>query len=219
MEERELGRFRLTPTMAQTLGEENIGLFIGGCQNLDRAVNRIREIDRQDEGGRWIIVPSTRKSAAAVYQRWLDSIDVWYVDPEEVPNIWHGDNVTFCLPESLAELTAPLKDDEIDVAGIIVLDLECVVHRARGFNNGNFRVRHDRPQLIVDFRSSLAIGRWAPPLIFFSQKPAKSVTTNSMQRTYCLEAFHFVDGKTLRCHPLPLDAARGSDIQPALCAC
>ena len=52
----------------------------------------------------------------------------------------------------------------------MMLDLQCVVHKARGFNSGNFRVRHDRPQLIVDFRPSLAIGQWAPPLIFLSQK-------------------------------------------------
>ena len=95
-----------------------------------------------------------------------------------------------------------LKHDEIDVAGIILLDLQCMVHRARGFNNGNFRVCHDRPQLIVDFRSCLSVGQWAPPLIFLSQKPAKSVSTITMQRAYCLEAFHFVDGKTLRCRPL-----------------
>jgi len=222
MEERELGRFRLTAEIAQTLGEDNIGVFIGDCKTLDRVVDRVREIDQYDVGGRWIIVPSTRSSAAAVYQRWLDSIDVWDVDPKDVPSSWHGDNVIFCLPESLGQLTTELTDEKVDVAGIILLDFQCVVHKARGFNNGDFRVRHDRPQLIVDFRSRLSIGNWAPPLILISQKPAKSVSTNSMQRAYCLEAFRFIDGKTLRCHRLPkspVQPQRPAAGEPVVDAC
>ena len=61
MGERALGRLWLTPEVAGTLGEENIGVFIGDCKNLDRVVDRVREIDQHEAGGRWIIVTSTRR--------------------------------------------------------------------------------------------------------------------------------------------------------------
>ena len=91
----------MTPETARSLGEDNIGVFIGDCTDVDHVVHQIRQIDRCENGGCWIVVPSTRRSAAAVYQRWLDSADVWYVDPKKVPNSWRVDKVIFCLPESL----------------------------------------------------------------------------------------------------------------------
>ncbi len=203
MEENRLGRFLLTAETAETLGDEDIGVFVGGFNDVNGMMNRVREIDRHDSGGRWIIVPSTRSFAAVIYQRWLDSSDDWYVDSTQVPNIWRGDNITFCLPESLSLLAAKMKVERTDVAGIVLIDPQCIMHRARGFHNGDFRVRHDRPQLITDFRSRLAIGGWSPPLVFFSTKPAKSVPTDSIRSVYCLEALYFLDGATLRCHPLP----------------
>lgn len=204
--ERELEPFRLTADMAATLGTENIGVFIGPCASLEHAVDRLREIDRHEHASRWIVIPATRQIAADVYQRWFDSDDVWHIDQANVPDIWHGSCVTFCLIESLSKLTCALQNDRADVAGIILLDPYCMVQRARGCNNGRFWCGHDRPQMIVDFRARLAIGTWAPPLIFVSLKPARSVHTISMQRAYCLEAFYFVDGRSLRCYPLPAAA-------------
>lgn len=202
MEERKLERLRMTSETARSLGEENIGVFIGYCTDLDYTVYQIRQIDRCKDGGCWIVIPSTRRFAAAVYQRWLDSADVWYVEPKKVPSSWRGEKTIFCLPEALADLSAMILKESVEIAGVLVLDMQCTVHKARGFNNGKFRVCHDRPQLIADFRACLSQGNWAPPLVFFSQRPAKSVSTDSMQRAYCLEAFQFVDGKTLKCGPL-----------------
>jgi hypothetical protein len=208
MEENKLGRFLLTAETAKRLGDENIGVFVGGHTGVNGMLNRVREIDRHESGGRFIVVPSTRSFAAVIYQRWLDTCDQWYVDPTQVPNIWRGENITFCLPEALSLLAAKLKVEHTDVAGIVLIDPQCIMHRARGFHNGDFRVRHDRPQLVTDFRSRLEIGGWIPPLVFFSTKPAKSVPTDSIRSAYCLEAFYFLDGATLRCQPLlPLSAS------------
>ena len=45
MEERRLERLRMTPETARSLGEDNIGVFIGDCTDLDHAVHHIRQID------------------------------------------------------------------------------------------------------------------------------------------------------------------------------
>jgi len=196
MQEKRLGRLNFDADTARFLGEENIGVFAGGCDNLDRLIDRLRVLDSCGTGGQWVVVSSTQKMAAVVRQKW--QADATFVAPGKMPMNWSSQRVEFAVPESLEELACEIKESATNVAGIIVLDMFCTVHKARGFANGGFRVQHDRPQLIVNFRSQLGQGQWMPPLVFCAQKPAKSINTNAMLSPYCLEAFRYVDGATLR---------------------
>lgn len=207
MEERDIGPFQLTAETARELGQDGVGVFIGACGTIDRVIELVRRIDTCEVGGHWVAVPATRWAAALVHRRWRDPFDDSYLDAKKAASAWTANKVTFCLPESLSHLLLTIKAKGIAVAGVLLLDLDCVIHKARGFRNGDFRVRHDRPQLIVDFRAGLSEYRWTPPLICLSGKPAKSVPTDSMRRTYCLEAFLFIDGRTVRCGPLPNQSA------------
>lgn len=143
-----------------------------------------------------MVVSSTRKTAAVVRQKWDGQVP--FVDPRTVPDYWESDRLMFAVPETLDVVRDEVAAAGVSVAGIIVLDMFCTIHKARGFENRGFRVQHDRPELIVNFRSSLSHGCWSPPLIFCVQKPAKAVGTNSMLSPYCLETFRYIDGGRIR---------------------
>ena len=83
------------------------------------------------------------------------------------------------------------------VAGILVVDTLCHIHKARDRYIRGYGV-NDRPQRIANFRANLACASWQPPLIFFTSRPAKSLNTNPMLSPYCLDAWWFVDGSRLR---------------------
>ena len=110
--------------------------------------------------------------------------------------MWHGDRVTFCVPERLSEL---LSSNHGVIAGIILLDPNCILHHGRSFGAGKCRVVHDSSQLIVDFKAKLAIGRWSPPLMIMAIHKAAAVATDSVARIYGLDAMHFIEGSSLRC--------------------
>lgn len=208
--EQDLGQFRLNTETATELAADNSGVFVGGFRSFDQILSRVRQLDESPVGGQWIVVPSTKKCSAAIRQRWLNDDSVSYIDPKKVPDIWCSEKATFCVPESLHELGRSLEHDGTKIAAIVLIDNYCRVHAARGFNNGNFRVQHDRPQLIVNFRARLSDDGWMPPLVIFTEKAAKSTPTLQMQRVYCLDTFVFVDGATLRCGELPLKTSAGS---------
>jgi hypothetical protein len=50
---------------------------------------------------------------------------------------------------------------------------------------------------LASFRNSLGFNGWAPPLFVLTQKPAKSVWTNTVARAYCLDALWFLEGRDL----------------------
>jgi hypothetical protein len=111
----------------------------------------------------------------------------------------HG-NIVVATPESLQRIGV---SEQQDVAALNVVDPECYVHLGRGFTRGNFHVQNDRPQLIANFRHSVELENWLPPLILLTEKPAKSITTDPIARAYCLDAWWFVNGATTRWGPPP----------------
>ena len=178
----------------RALGEEQLGWFIGGVPTYDRMIEFVRRVDASHEGGRWIVVPATRFLADVAYQIWFENSSL---ESSKTPStMWHSDKISCCVPERLNELHDCIDDT---VAGIILLDPNCIVHRGRGFGNNKYRIAHDRPQLIVDFKSELAIGRWTPPLFVMSLHKAAAVPTEAVARIYGLEALHFIEGISLRC--------------------
>jgi len=199
--EKYLGPIWSTAETFRVLGKDNIGWFMGGFRDMDRIVDRVRELNKFPTGGRWVVAPATRELAAEMMERWQmeegESKDI----PAEIETYWHAGNVTVCLIESLRAFSSEVKKRDLPIAGIIIVDPHCIVHRSRGFHREDFYVRHDRPQLVVDFRNSLAIGNWSPPLIVVSLRRAGAVSTSAIQRAYYLEAFQFLEGPVTICNP------------------
>jgi len=200
LEENRLGRFELDAETAWTLGTNNVGVFVGECKPLGGTIDVIRALHDATPGSKWIVVAATKKMAAVLIQRWLreDQVARVAVTTLRLPQSYS--NIVLATPESLRRIET---QDTDRIAGIIVLDMLCHIHKARGMKNRNFFVRNDRPQLVANFRNDIAVDGWLPPVIFMTQKAAKSVTTDSIARAYCLDAWWFVDGKCVRCGPRP----------------
>ncbi len=192
-----LGPVATDAAMCRSLGEDQVGWFVGGVPTFDRMIENASRINASNVGGRWIIVPATRSLAEVAYQQWFE--DETFRGDAKATTMWHDDIVTFCVPERLKELADAIVEQDVPVAGIILLDPNCIVHRGRGFGKGKFRVAHDRPQLIVNFRSKLTVGNWSPPLIVMSLHKAAAVSAVNVTRVFGLEAMHFIEGSTLNC--------------------
>lgn len=191
-----LGYSRADADTCRTLGEEQVGWFIGGISTFDRMVDHIRQVNAAVAGGRWVVIPATRSLAEVAYEQWFE--ESLSVGPSSRATMWHDNLVTFCVPERLAEAMAFLGEQEVGVAGILLLDPNCIVHRGRSFSRRGVRIAHDRPQKVVNFRASQAIGRWAPPLIVMSRHRAAAVSTQDVARVFCLESLQFIEGVSLR---------------------
>lgn len=196
--ERYLGPIAIDKATGQVLGEQQIGWLIGGVPDFETMIEHVYRINQAAVGGRWIIVPATRNWAIAAYRWWSQRLDC--SDVQDAPNLWSQKHVTFCLPEHLRNLARQIADPQpTPVAGILLLDPQCIVYRGRGFQTGSFRCAHDRPQLIVNFRSQLTIGNWSPPLLIMSCRAAAALHTTDITRVFGLEAMHFIEGRTLNC--------------------
>lgn len=195
--EKYLGPIAADAVTCRLHGEEQIGWFIGGVSTFDRMIENARRMNASNVGGRWVIIPATRCLAEIAYQQWFEEDSL----PCSIKAVtmWHDDLVTFCVPERLNELGRAIIEQDVPVAGIILLDPNCIVHLGRSFGKGKLRVAHDRPQLIVNFRSKLAVGNWSPPLMVMSRHKAAAVLTANVTRVYGLESMHFVEGLSLRC--------------------
>ena len=205
--ENHLGSSRTDIETCQALGENQVGWFVGGVSTFDRMIDHVRQINESALGSRWIVIPATRVLAEVAYGLW--SNESLMDCSSSKATMWHDELVTFCVPERLAELTTVLEQQGTPIAGTILLDPNCIVHLGRAFHKGRDRIAHDRPQLIVDFRASQALGDWSPPLIVMSRHRAAAVNTLKVARVFCLESFQFIEGRSLRSGPLPMNSPKG----------
>src|SRR3990172_2131424 len=87
LEETRLGNFELDAECAEHLGRNNIGVFVGNCGGLGRAIAQLKNLDRTDDGGLWVVICATRKMNAVLYADWkLDRTS--FVPPQRVPTYW-----------------------------------------------------------------------------------------------------------------------------------
>ncbi len=198
-----LGVFRLTPETAWELGTANVGVFIGGTPALGKTIERLKRLESPDAAN-WVLVAATKKMAATIECRWFQGESVNWVAPTTLILPRYHRNIILCTPESLRRVDA---DKKRSIAAMILIDMLCNVHKARGFERGNFHIENDRPQLIANFRNSLLRDGWAPPFILLTQKPTKSVWTDQVARAYCLEALLFLDGSGLTCFAAAVELA------------
>jgi hypothetical protein len=194
-EESFLGLFRLTADTAWELGTANVGVFVGGTPALGKTIERLRRLESPGTA-RWVLVAATKKMAAVIARQWFQAESGSWVAPTRLTLPRYHMNLVLCTPESLRQVQP---DERRPIAAIILIDMLCNVHLARGFENGDFHVANDRPQHVANFRNSLSRGGWAPPLIILTRKPAKSVWTDTVAQAFGLDALWFVDGRGLTC--------------------
>jgi hypothetical protein len=197
LEERQLGRFFLDPETAWELGRDNVGVFIGGCGSLERTIDLLARLKQWSQGPRWIVVCAIKDMACMFVRQWSQLDQPIYAKRLSLPQNY--DNVVLATPESLQRIR---RAERNDIAALILVDILCHVHKTRAIGRGDFVVNYDRPQFVVDFRNAIGgVEDWLPPLIFLTKRPAKSIPTDPIARAYCLEAWRYVDGATMRWGP------------------
>ena len=203
LKESRIARFDLDHETAEYLDVNNLGVFIGNCGYrqagaLDWVMRKLEVLASLQYPSRWIFVAARQWMADDLYGR---------IPPAEKsrrrtrrPEFWDYGNATITTPEGLRRYSRQMTGLR-PVAGIVLIDISCNVHRARG-EKGTPWARNDRPQRVADFRADCALGGWRPPLLLFTAKPAKSVNTCPMLSPYCLDGWWFVEGLSLRVgHP------------------
>lgn len=198
LEEKVLGSFDLDADLSLYLGTENLGIFVGGCGEIWSIFQFLRGLSQLTVGGTWVIVAYSHDLAAKLFQEWPSTSHAMGRS-EKTPPYWAIKQMVFSTPEKLRHIPWEMTGQPSRIAAIILLDLPCCLHRARGFAEQEEYAGNDRPQLIANCRSRLANGPWSPPLFILTQKPAKSINTVAMHSPYCLEGFWFVLGKSLQC--------------------
>ena len=181
-------RLVLDQQAATDLGTDNVGLFVENCPSFERMVEHFQELN-DFSGATWVVVASS-KQVRDEFVRIDRSIGA-SIGSLQSPLIG---SVVVATPEELPELSAAIEN----VAGILVHDYACHIHKCRGNGYRSFRAANDRPQKIVDFRMQFRIGQWSPPFLLFTNRKAISVNTLPMLSPYCLEAFRYIDGQTIR---------------------
>jgi hypothetical protein len=196
LEERNLGCFKLDCKAAIRLGTENLGVFVGRCSALDKIVGVLRSLYCVDDEGRWLLVAATKKIAAVIVQRWFGDGKVDRVNPSKLRLPISYGNIVLGTPESLGQID---EDSRRRIALVVVIDPYCYLHKLRGVGGQHQGISWDRPQLVAKFRNEVAIEGWIPPMALLTYTPAKAVETEMIGQAYCLDAWWFLDGQTLRC--------------------
>jgi len=204
LEEVPLGAFQLDGPTVKQLSRDNAGVFVGNCRSLERVVDMLTKLADEPYPGRWSTVLASRGMAAVVYN-WLAAERGWRVR-RHAPELWDLGSMTFTTPEGLRAYQQ--KGHNEAVAGILLVDMFCHVHRARDRFYPGYGV-HDRPQRVANFRVDVSRAGWLPPFLFFTERPAKLLNTNPMLSPYCLDAWWFVDGMRLRVGRPPTSANVG----------
>jgi hypothetical protein len=197
MEETGIGRYWLDAKTAWNLGTEAIGLFVQNIRGVDAMHYQISRI--VDSDSTWVIVPSSREFLAQTYMTFAR--DGLVPQCRRSPESWNVGNLLFSGVEGLCRLSQI--HSLWRLAGVILLDPLCHVYRARDYRLSNGR-NHDRVERVVQFRAENAVGDWQPPLLLMTCQPAKSVPTEQAARAYCLNGWHFVDGRSLKFAPAPV---------------
>ena len=204
-EEKPLGWATLDSATADMLGREQLGWFVGNHPGIDQAARQIARLDTNPAGGVWVVVPHSRQLACELFAKWPHADHV--VEPPSSMNYaWRSRNVWFAIPEDLRHLLRLARDLESQIAGVIILDPDCIIYRARGGTDTWGHIHsNDRPQHVVNFRASLSADGWQPPLLLLTNKPAKSITTDVVARAFCLNGFRFIAGKSFGIWDEPVD--------------
>lgn len=197
-------RFVLDAASAGELGREQVGVLVCQCEPVTTLVRCLRQLDVGAQEPSWILMADAKERVRSVREIWLgdDSARVlrrpdWDFAAGQA---WGSAGVLHGTPESVTKLVAE-RDPKPAVGALFLLDPKCHVHHARGMVNGPHSFDHDRPQIVADLRTSLAIDDWSPPLFILTHKEPGAVDVETLQRCYFLEALRYLDGRTLLVRP------------------
>jgi len=197
----------LDAATVEMMGREQVGWFVGGHPGFQRATDQLGRLDANPEGGVWIVAPVGRPLSCELYALWPHQQFVSR-PPTEHNSVWQSRKVWVAIPEDLKQLLPAARALEAGVAGVILLDPGCILFQSRGGTDswGHFH-RNDRPRHVVEFRASLAVDDWQPPLLVLTERPAMAVAPDVVARAFCLEAFQFIAGDSFGCWDTPIDSA------------
>ena len=195
-DETPLGLARIDAATAGELGRDHVGWFVGRYPGSSQAARQFARLAAMPEGGVWIVVPHSKDLSAQLWLAWPHS-----TRPATSPTPWwQSGRMWIAPPESLRTILPAVRQDPLGVAGILVLDPECHLHRSRGGTLPNGRqMFNDRPQHVVNFRTALAAEDWQPPLLLLTARQASAFVSEDVARAYCLEAFRFISGDSFAC--------------------
>jgi hypothetical protein len=196
---------KLDATMAETLGREQIGWFVGNHPGVPQAAEQFSRLDAKQEGGVWIVVPHSRSLAHELFAKWSHADQV-AERPTSNGAVWRSRRVWVAIPEDLKRFLPFARELNPGVAGMIILDPQCIMYKARGgIDSWGHIHRNDRPQHVVNFRAALDRDGWQPPLLLLTQRLPKSVCTQDVARAFCLHGFHFIAGDWFACWDEPIE--------------
>jgi hypothetical protein len=205
-EEKFLGWAVLDAATADEMGREHVGWFVGNHPGPARVAEQLALLDANSVGGVWVVVPVNWDLAFAIFDKWPHT-DHTPEPPKLKNSVWRSRKVWTAAPEDLKRLIPLAQALDSRLAGVIVLDPDCIMYQARGgTNRWGRRYHNDRPQHVVNFRASLGSEGWQPPFLLLTKKPAKSVNTDVVARTFQLEGFRFIAGDSFSCWGVPIEA-------------
>ncbi len=189
--EQRLGRVSLDSRLLHDLGRDNQGLLIGGEVSLDLVLDRLLEIADQPGSGRIVVA----LSSGALVER-LYVMTACRRLAKGPPDFWDWGRIVFTTPEKIRRLP-----EIADCLAVLVLDLQCLVHKSRGGNFGPY-CRNDRPGHVNSFRQRQSRPGWTLPLLLWTLRPAKSLNTEQMLVPFGIDGWMFVRGASLQTVPV-----------------
>lgn len=184
--------FLFDAASAESCGRDHVGLFVQSSGSLARLIQKLHYLDRSDVNTKWIVAVSTANEHWRSYNLWRNLASSEFFPPKNIPLHWEAQRIIFTTPERLVNVAENAVMNNTRVAGLILIDLNCMVHKARG----NQWVANDRPQHVIDCRARLTTEEWSPPLIVFTDGLARSINTEPMRGAYSLNAWRYFDGQT-----------------------
>jgi len=187
--EKLIGPLRLDSATRQRLATDRIGLMISGVPSFESMVRRIAALENYD-GGRWIAVPATKELANVAHQHLVDQGHRFKGNPLAGP-VQLG-------ALQIATIEQLRKIDPVGVEGLVLLDPSGMVHKSRNWRTPT-GYTHDRPQRIVNFLATVeAENCCGATFAIMTTVPAKSLLTERIASTYCLEGWQCLDGVSTR---------------------
>jgi hypothetical protein len=205
LEETYLDRAILNATTVDEMGRDQLGWFVGGHPGVETAIRQFARLDINPEGGIWIVVPHSKELACRLFSEWPHIKHVTEQPKSKKESAWRSRKVWVAIPEDLKQLRPLVRVFASGIAGVIILDPECIIYKARSGTDswGNMH-RNDRPQHIINFRADLDVDGWQPPLLLLTTKPAKAINTETVAKAFCLNGFQFVAGDSFDCLDEPI---------------
>jgi hypothetical protein len=197
MSEQSIGDFQLTAEIVAQLSEDEIGVLVGNCGSMERIHEKLRDLADTEYPSPFVVVLQSKKMAAIWYNEQAAIFGWKAVAPSTPPAFWKRGCCFFATMEGLQKL-ANSGELRAPVAAMLMVDPYLTTHKCRGYSGNGWGEAHDRPQLVLNFRTVAEENGVFPPLVFFAVPPAKSLNTKPVESVYGLATWWYADGKFLR---------------------